>query len=163
MSNFLSTKKFGPISTSHRNWAAATNPNRDSVKCSWCHGYSRYVEFTFEGTLDRHQWVYDFGDCKFIKAWLEENWDHKTLVSALDPELPFLMEADVRNVLKLTIIPAKPGWGPGMEGSAKWIFDEINPQILAKTEGRVSIQKVQIWEHENNSAIYMAPTKENDE
>lgn len=153
---FCSTKKIGPISTSHRNWVAASNKNRDSVKCSWCHGYSRYIEFTFVGDLDCHQWVYDFGDCKFIKQWLEENWDHKTLVSESDPQLEFLKEAQNRGVIMLTVIPSDDrGWGPGIEGSAKWVFDTINPIILEKTQGRVSICKIEIWEHEHNSAVYM--------
>lgn len=156
---FYSTKKLGPISTSHRNWVAATNENRDSVKCSWCHGYSRYVEFTFRGDLDRHSWVYDFGDCKFIKAWLEENWDHCTLISESDPELEFLKQAQDRGLMKLTIIPDQNNWGPGIEGSAKWVYDVINPKILEKTNGRVSLARVQIWEHEQNSAMYEPDTK----
>lgn len=152
---FCSTKKIGPISTSHRNWHAATNPNRDSRKCSWVHGYSRYIEFTFIGELDRHQWVYDFGDCKFIKQWLDEKWDHKTLISSDDPELEFLKQCEERDLLKLTIIPAdNPEWGPGIEGSAKWVFDVINPLVLEKTKGRVAIAKIEIWEHEHNSASY---------
>jgi 6-pyruvoyltetrahydropterin/6-carboxytetrahydropterin synthase len=149
-----STKKFGPITTSHRNWRAAENPNRNSRKCSWCHGYSRYIQFIFDGEPDERGWVYDFGDLKFVKEWLEENWDHKTLVSSDDPKLDLLKQMDREEVIQLTIIPAKDGWGPGIEGCCKWVYDVINPLIVEKTNGRVRICKVEIWEHEFNTASY---------
>ena len=153
---FKSTKKLGPISTGHRNWMAESNLNRDSQKCAWCHGYSRYIEFTFDGDLDEKQWVYDFGDLKFVKNWLEENWDHKTLIASNDPKLEKLKEMESENLIKLTIVDITQGWGPGIEGSCKWVYDVINPIIREKTSGRVSISKIQVWEHEHNSAIYVA-------
>lgn len=152
---FFSTKKIGPISTSHRNWRAASNPNRDSRKCAVCHGYSRYIQFTFAGELDEHQWIYDFGDAKFIKQWLEENWDHRTLVSADDPQLNKLIQAEQDGLLYLTIVPSEDNWGPGIEGSCKWVYDSINPIILEKTNNRAWIAKVEIWEHEQNTASFV--------
>ena len=152
---FFSTKKIGPISTSHRNWMAATNSNRDSVKCSVCHGYSRYIQFTFAGELDQHQWIYDFGDAKFIKQWLDDNWDHKTLVSENDPKLDKLKQAELDGLLYLTIIPSINDWGPGIEGSCKWVYDSLISTVLEKTDNRIWIAKVEIWEHENNSAFYV--------
>lgn len=155
---FVSTKKFGPISTGHRNWRAAFNENRDSRRCSWCHGYSRYVQFEFEGELDDKGWVYDFGDLKFVKTWLDENWDHKTLVSESDPKLELLKTMEQEGVLSITVIPEDDReWGPGIEGSCKMLYDTFNPIIQQRTNGRVSILKVEVWEHDNNSAFYIAP------
>jgi len=151
----FSTKKLGPISTSHRNWRAADSENRDATKCSWCHGYSRYIKFTFQGEVDERGWVFDFGDTKFIKEWLDHNWDHKTLVSDDDPELEYLKEMDKRNILKINIIDTSTGWNPGMEGCGKWVYDCINPIVLSRTNNRVSIAKIEIWEHEGNSACYV--------
>ena len=37
---YYSTKKFGPITTGHRQW-------KDSGHCKYIHGYARYVEITF--------------------------------------------------------------------------------------------------------------------
>lgn len=153
---FRSTKKLGPISTSHRNWMAEFNPNRNSKKCAWCHGYSRYIEFTFDGELDSRQWVMDFGDLKYVKKWLEENWDHKTLVASNDPKLDKLKEMELNDLISLTIIDvSNEGWGPGIEGSCVWVYDSINPIIMDKTKNRVQISKIQIWEHEQNSAIFI--------
>lgn len=153
---FKSTKKFGPISTCHRNWHAACNVNRDSVHCSYIHGYSRYIELTFSGDYDDCQWVVDFGDLKDVKKWLETNWDHAVLVASDDPELETLQELDSKGLIKLTVIDVNNNleWGPGMEGSCKHVYDSIMPIITEKTNGRAWISKVQIWEHENNSAIY---------
>lgn len=52
---FKSTKRFGPITTNHRNWHAAFNANRNSQKCSFIHGYSRYCEIVFVGDYDAQQ------------------------------------------------------------------------------------------------------------
>lgn len=153
---FKSTKRFGPISTCHRNWMAETNPNRDSRKCAYIHGYSRYVQFTFQGDLDRHQWVQDFGDCKFIKEFIEANWDHRVLVAQSDPQLELLESLHEQNMIALTVIDDvnNNGWGPGIEGSCKHLYDVLQPIVSERSGGRVSIAKIEIWEHENNTASY---------
>lgn len=152
---FYSTKKLGPISTCHRNWHAERNTNRDSRKCALIHGYSRYIEFAFQGDLDEFSWVYDFGDCGVIKQWLADNWDHKVLIAGNDPQLDEIVRMHDLNIIHATIIPTdERGWGPGIEGSCMWVYDVINPLIVEKTNGRVSINSVRIWEHEQNTAIY---------
>lgn len=157
--SYQSTKKFGPITTTHRNWHAAENENRNSRKCSLIHGYSRYVEVTFQGELDNHGWVYDFGLCKEMKQLLEDNWDHKVLIASDDPELPYLLEAQERGLMDVTIMNILHGWTPAIEGSAKWCFDKFQEIVDKYTDGRVQIVKVQVWEHENNSASYVRSMK----
>lgn len=152
---YYSTKKFGPITTTHRNWHAATNSNRESVKCSHIHGYSRYAELTFSAKeFDECGWVMDFGDCKDIKNTLESYWDHKVLVNSDDPKLDKLMEMEREGLLCLSVMDVTKDHGAGIEGSCKWLYDVANEIVRAKTNGRVSVKKVQIWEHEFNSAIY---------
>ena len=153
---YKSTKKIGPISTNHRNWHALYNENRDSRHCSLIHGYSRIVEFVFVGKTDACQWVVDFGNLKDVKKWLEERWDHKTLIASDDPQLDKIVEMDHAGIIDLTTVDVDNGlgWGPGMEGSCKWVFDEVGKIIREKTDGLAAIESVQIWEHENNSAIY---------
>ena len=46
------------------------------------------------------------------------------------------------------------GWGPGIEASCKFVYDHVQPIIAQKTNGRVTLTKVEIWEHERNSAVY---------
>lgn len=134
---------------------AAKNPNRDSVKCSWIHGYSRYVEITFEGELDNKTWVYDFGDCRDIKKHIEDAWDHKVLINSDDPQLEFILEMEKRGILSTTVMDVSKGHSASIEGSAKWVYDIAQPIVREKTNHRVRIVSVQVWEHEFNSAIYI--------
>lgn len=151
---YKSGKRFGPITTTHRNYHAAANVDRDSVKCSWVHGYSRYIELTFEANeLSPEGWVFDFGNCEYFKEWFKYNFDHKTLISSSDPELPHLLELDAKNVISVVIVEDKNGWNPGIEGSCKWVFDEFNT-YLHINHPRVRVTSVKIFEHENNWAQY---------
>ncbi len=144
---FQSTKKLGPISVGHRQW-------RDDGHCAWVHGYGRYIQFTFEGDLDERQWVMDFGDLKDIKQWLEEQWDHRVMIASDDPQLDKLKEMHDLNIMNINVMDVDKGWGPGIEASCKFVYDHVQPIITQKTNGRVKITKVEIWEHERNSAVY---------
>ena len=42
----------------------------------------------------------------------------------------------------------------GCEKFAEYVFKLINEQIKTETNGRVSVHKVQCWEHEENMAEY---------
>lgn len=157
---YQSTKKFGPISTDHRNWHAAVNTERDSVKCARLHGYGRYVQLTFAGDLDEMGWVFDFGMTKNIKKFLEDNWDHRTLIASDDPELEFLQTIHDKGLISMNIMDVSKGWTPAIEGSCKFVFDHVQPVIHHETNGRVHIAKVEIWEHENNSAVFIPTEKD---
>ncbi len=144
---FQSTKKLGPISVGHRQW-------RDNGHCAWVHGYGRYIQFTFEGDLDERQWVMDFGDLKDVKQWLEEQWDHRVMIASDDPQLEKLKEMHDLSIMNINIMDVDKGWGPGIEASCKFVYDHVQPLIGQKTDGRVKLTKVEIWEHERNSAVY---------
>ena len=144
---FQSTKKLGPIAVGHRQW-------RDGGHCAYVHGYGRYIQFTFEGNLDERQWVMDFGDLKDIKAWIEKEWDHRVLIASDDPQLEKLKEMHELGIMDINVLDVTKGWGPGIEASCKHIYDNVANLIHVKTDGRVKIVKVEIWEHERNSAVY---------
>lgn len=144
--SFQSTKRIGPISTGHRQWKAENH-------CKFIHGYGRTVEFTFEGELDDKTWVFDFGNCKWIKKEIEEAWDHKTLIASNDPMLEEILKIEKMGLLQVTIMDVTKGHSPGIEGSCKWAYDTFNPRVMELTDNRVRIKKIRIWEHENNSAI----------
>ena len=144
---FTSSKKIGPISTGHRQW-------KDKGHCSFVHGYGRYVEFTFAcNERDDKGWVMDFGDLKDIKNWIEDEWDHRVLIAADDPLIPQLKELEEVGGINLNILPE--GYLPGIEESCRYLYDKINPMIKKKTNNRVHISRVEIWEHENNHAEYV--------
>jgi 6-pyruvoyltetrahydropterin/6-carboxytetrahydropterin synthase len=148
MGKFFSTKKFGPISTSHRQWRAQNH-------CSFGHGYSRYIQFVFGCTdLDDKMWVQDFGGLKDVRQWIELQWDHRLLLASDDPLLPQFSELHNLGGVNINVMDVTKGWGPGIEASARHIYDHVQPYIHQNSEGRVWIESVEIWEHENNSAIY---------
>lgn len=145
--SFTSTKKFGPISTGHRQW-------KDDGHCAWLHGYGRYVQLTFAGEPDDRTWVVDFGDLKDVKALIEDCWDHKFLISSNDPQLERIRALEEFNIIRVSVMDVTKGHSPSIEGSAKWVYDTVAPMIVEKTAGRAWLAKVEIWEHANNTATY---------
>ena len=144
---YKSSKRFGPITTGHRQW-------RDKGHCSYVHGYGRYVRLTFEATeLDERGWVMDFGDLRDVKSWIESEWDHRTLIAADDPVIPELKALEKVGGINLNILPK--GYLPGIEESCRYLYDRLNPVIQRKTNNRVEITRVEIWETEKNQAEYV--------
>jgi 6-pyruvoyltetrahydropterin/6-carboxytetrahydropterin synthase len=150
---YQSTKRFGPISTGHRNWRAQNH-------CGKMHGYGRYIQFTFQGALDEFGWVMDFSGLKAVRKFLEDNWDHKMLIASDDPKLDKCKELHEEGLIDLNIMDVSKGWAPAIEGSCKFVFDHVQPVIHHMTNGRVHIAKIEIWEHENNSAIFIPEEKD---
>ena len=143
---FSSSKKIGPISTGHRQW-------KDDGHCSFVHGYGRYVEFTFCcEERDERGWVMDFGDLKDVKQWLEEQWDHRLLLAHDDPLIGLFEGLHKLGGVNINVMPE--GYGPGIEDSCKWVYDNVNPMIHEKTNNRVWLKNVRVYEHENNWADY---------
>ena len=145
--NYYSTKKFGPITTSHRQW-------RDKGSCKFIHGYARYIEVTFACSyLNEQQWVMDFGGLNKLNDWLHQQWDHRLLISSDDPLLQDFKMLHDKDGCNLNIMDINKGWGPGIESSCKFVLDYADNWIKQLTSNRVLISKIQIWEHEKNSAI----------
>jgi hypothetical protein len=44
--------------------------------------------------------------------------------------------------------------GVGIERTAEWVYKTANDYIKLETKGRCWVEKVEVFEHENNSAIY---------
>ena len=144
---FKSSKRFGPITTGHRQW-------RDKGHCSYVHGYGRYVRLTFEATeLDERGWVMDFGDLRGVKNWIEDEWDHRTLIAIDDPVIPELKALEKVGGINLNILPE--GYLPGIEESCRYLYYKLNPIIQRKTNNRVEITRVEIWETEKNQGEYV--------
>lgn len=153
---YLSTKKFGPISVGHRQPLAAET--RDSARCMWAHGYGREIEFTFIATeLDARGWVVDYGGLRPVKDWIESQWDHRLLLTDTDPLLYKFQELDMLGGVNINIMDSSKGWGPGIEQSCKFLFDNINTMIQNMTSDRCEIYSVRVWEHALNSSIYINP------
>ena len=146
---YRSTKTYGNdrgLSCAFRQWRADSH-------CNLIHGYSLGFRFTFEAaTLDERNWVYDFGDCKWIKKYLDEIFDHTLAIAEDDPELNTFKTLHGKGLVNLFTFK-----GVGCEKFAEMVFNYVAPKIKETTKGRVSLFSVECFEHGANSAIYQNP------
>ena len=152
MTKFKSTKLFDGFSTCFRQWKA------EGTHCKFLHGYAVSFRVWFEGELDERNWVWDFGGMKRAKtqiagmspkdyfAWL---LDHTTIVAIDDPYLEQFEQMYKDGIIQLRVLPAV-----GCERFAEYLYNVINKFLEKETEGRVKAIKVEVYEHERNSASY---------
>ena len=62
-------------------------------------------------------------------------------------------DLEIKGGVDLNVMPE--GYGPGIEDSCKYVYDYVNPMIQQKTNNRVWIDKVSVYEHVNNWAEYV--------
>lgn len=143
---YYSTKTFGNdrgLSCAFRQWRATSH-------CNQIHGYSLGFRFIFESdTLDNRNWVYDFGDTKWIKSYLDEAFDHTTAVALDDPLLSLFERLDAAGACTLRIMT-----NVGCEAFAEMVYVDIAPTVQTQTNNRVRLKSVEVFEHGSNSAIY---------
>jgi 6-pyruvoyltetrahydropterin/6-carboxytetrahydropterin synthase len=152
MATFKSTKLFDGYSTCFRQWRAA------GTHCRFLHGYAVSFRVWFEGDLDHRNWVWDFGGMKRAKTQIEGMspkdyftylLDHTTIIAEDDPHLTLFKQMNVEGIIRLRILPAT-----GCERFAEFLYHTINDFLAVETEGRVKAIKVEVYEHERNSASY---------
>lgn len=144
MEKFISTKRLTGYPCTHRQWRAKSH-------CRFVHGYSREFYLEFESSsLTEEMWVMDFGGLDEVKKWLANMFDHTFLVAQDDPEITRFKELDQNGLIQMRILP-----NVGMEGTAKYVFEELSGVINKQTSGRVWISKIEVRENEKNSAIYI--------
>jgi 6-pyruvoyltetrahydropterin/6-carboxytetrahydropterin synthase len=153
---FTSHKLFEGYSACFRQWKA------DETHCKYLHGYAVSFSVTFEGELDKRNWVFDFGGMKRARhkitfggnefspneffAWL---FDHTTIVAEDDPELEMFKELNKKGIIQLRILPYV-----GCERFAEFLFNTINLFLYNETNGRVIASKVTVYENNKNSATF---------
>lgn len=141
----------GKVYTHAQGLSVAFRQHRATSHCKFVHGYSLQVEITFGCiALNENNWVQDFGDLKWIKEYLTDNFDHKLLVAEDDPQKSMFMVLHGAGVADVQLVPAV-----GIEAFAKEIFTYINEGIReAYHSGRVWVEKATVREHESNFATY---------
>jgi 6-pyruvoyltetrahydropterin/6-carboxytetrahydropterin synthase len=159
---FRVTKTYGHhlgLSTTFSQWRADSH-------CRFLHGYSLAVELVFQAPkLNRNNWVVDFGSLKTVKKWLEETFDHKTLVAHDDPALRFFQDGakeylgdPQRQILDIIIVPKT-----GCEGFAEYIYTNVHmllnqAAVAGLMQGGADngafLESVEVREHGANSATY---------
>ena len=147
MGKHLSTKHYGHnIGLS----AVFRQPNADHSHCHFLHGYSLAFTFTFGcDKLDNKNWAVDFGGLKPLKAWLEDTFDHKTVIDANDPHLQDFKDLEAKDLCQLTILD-----GVGAERFAYHAWKFADNLVREQTDGRCWCESAECSEHGSNSAIY---------
>ena len=152
MARYISTKLFDGYSTCFRQWKAT------ETHCKFLHGYAVSFRVWFEGELDHRNWVWDFGGMKRSKTKIEGMspkdyfaWllDHTTVVAQDDPYLDMFRQIDKDGIIQLRVLPST-----GCEKFAEFLYEKINDFLKVETDGRVRAIKVEVYEHERNSASY---------
>ena len=146
---YYSTKHYGHnIGLS----AVFRQPNADHSHCHLLHGYSLAFTFTFGcNELDEKNWAVDFGGLKPLKAWLEDNFDHKTAIDKDDPFMHKFMELQELDLAEIVVMD-----GVGAEKFAEHAFNFADKLIREKSNNRCYCVRVECAEHGANSAIYEA-------
>ena len=149
------------LSCCFRQWRAV------HTHCKFLHGYALKVEFTFRRssfdlTLDDTNWVMNFGGMKEVKKWLEETFDHKTLVAKDDPQLSLFeylatdpntdepQDSVYDSGLAAPLIQLVVVDHVGCEAFARMIFDQVKTMLPIG----VLLHEVKVSEHESNWASY---------
>lgn len=144
--SFESTKIIELGSCAFRQWRA------DHSHCKFIHGYRLVAKFWFScSKLDNKNWVVDFGALKELKAALEKQFDHTFCVAADDPLLENFKYLHNLGACDLRIMPD----GVGIERTAEWCLKTADSIIRAQTDNRCWVNKVEVWEHEKNSALFV--------
>ncbi|MDZ4851538.1 MAG: 6-carboxytetrahydropterin synthase [Pirellulaceae bacterium] len=115
-------------------------------KCEHFHGHNYVADFFVTGEKqDSVGRVIDFAELKSrCKGWLDEHWDHSFLISDRDD--------NARNALKM-VVPSRYfelPYNPTAENMAKYLLEEVCPNILDGTGGRAI--RVRIWETDESYA-----------
>jgi len=128
---------------------AFRQPQADS-HCRFLHGYRLTAKFWFSAKhLDQNNWVVDFGGLKGLKKLMQNQFDHTTCISQTDPKLDVFKKLNEAGVCDLRIMD-----GVGIEKFAEWCHIVADNYVDELTDGRCNCVKVEVFEHENNSAIF---------
>jgi len=156
MARYISTKLFDNYSVAIRQYKAAHS------HCQLLHGYALKFKVWFasnepleENQLDDMNWIVDYGGFKpapqgnGLKAWMDDMWDHTTLIQADDPYRDMFEALQAYGLAKVHFLEKM-----GAESCAKLVFDHFN-EVLSKTDaGRCKVIKVECFENDKNSSIY---------
>ena len=115
-------------------------------KCENLHGHNYVADFYVTGDQqDQVGRVVDFSELKKrCKGWIDEHWDHAFLLWDKDENgIAAIRSAEPH---RLYLMP----YNPTAENMARYLLEEVCPQILDGTGARAS--KVVIWETEDSFA-----------
>lgn len=143
--SYVSTKLIELGSCAFRQWRA------DHSHCSYLHGYQLKAKFWFGcNELDNKNWAVDFGGLKDLKAKLQHVFDHTLCIAADDPCLDIFKELEKKDAVQLRVFDK----GVGIERAAEVCYQIASDFIKEKYGTRCWVDQVEVFEHEDNSAMY---------
>jgi len=108
------------------------------------------VTFTFRSqNLSYENWVVDFGALKSLKGWVEDWFDHKTLVAEDDPHISTFRDMQARGMIEMRELPHV-----GMEAFAMYIYHFAEQWLIDNGFNHATLECVEVKEHESNFARY---------
>ncbi len=115
-------------------------------KCKYLHGHRYVVEATFTAKeLDKLGRVVDFGVArKVLGGWIDENWDHNTILSRKDKKLGDLIEKSTGQSVYYI------DGSPTAENIAAYLLAEVCPKLFKSSSFKCT--QIKIWETPNCSA-----------
>ena len=110
--------------------------------CRLLHGYALEIVFVMKAETLDDNWVVDFGSFGPVKTWLREQFDHTTLVSTADPQLPLFKDMEQAGLVRLVELP-----DVSCERFAEHIFNHVKTMVP-------HLYSVEVREHEGNGAKF---------
>lgn len=139
------SKRFTDLPFAHR------QPNHKG-HCALIHGHNWSFEFEFQAkSVDSNGFVIDFGDLKWLRAWLEDKFDHTLVLNEDDPRRGDMVIA-LEGLAKIVFVP-----NCGAEGLAQWVAEQVDEMVRKLTMDRVRIRAVTVFEDTRNSAKFTFP------
>ncbi|MGH8021568.1 MAG: 6-pyruvoyl trahydropterin synthase family protein [Opitutaceae bacterium] len=131
----------------------AHRQHRHSGHCAFVHGHNWSFRFTFGARRpDENGFVVDFGKVRFIRDWLEEQFDHACVFNRDDP-LREAIVAAAPKAFKVLLVESC-----SCEGLAEHVFRAVDPLVRGETGGRVFLVEVEVREDSRNSAAFRPDT-----
>lgn len=118
--------------------------------CSKIHGHNWSIIIEFEATeLDANGFVVDFGNLKYIKAFIDDHLDHACLFSKEDSQVHALSNSEFKGLFKILWVD-----NASCEGIAQFLYEAFSELIKVQENGRVSIRSLKLYEDEKNFVTY---------
>jgi len=146
MTLWRTRKTFGTemgLSCAFRQWRAKSH-------CSKLHGYALGFVITLEAnTLNEQNWVYDFGNFGWLKEFLKNHFDHKTVIAKDDPLLDQFQKMERFQAVDLVVLD-----DVGCEKFAEFVFKYITEHLQINNP-EVKVLSVECFEHSSNASAFV--------
>lgn len=130
------------VSRDLKSFSAAHRLNKGyQGKCRHLHGHTYRVRVVLSAQqLDQYDFVIDFGDIKrLFDVWVQQHWDHSTLVSELDQSLlDFLIKEQQSHF----VIPGQRN--TTSEALAEFLFKQFTDILSASEYAATSIRLLEV-------------------